>query len=360
MLKSNGMNKIQALFLFMTFSAVSVGVIAQPKTTYAEKLGYPKGKKIVIFHVDDAGMFLSANQGTIKSIENGVATSTSIMMPCAWAASFVNYALKNPTIDAGIHLTLTSEWKDYRWSPLAGSKQVPSLTDKEGAMWPSVAEVVKHGNPDEVELEMRAQIDRALKMGLKPTHLDSHMGTLFATPAFVERYIKVGVDYGIPVMFPGGNNTLLVDSEIQPVIDKLKAEGKWREGMNLPIPESLKQAQAIGEKIWKAGLPVLDDLYADTGGWKPKSDQEVSPEAWGKYKTQRFKEILTKMQPGVAMIIIHSNDLNESFKYISGSGGSRYADMLSMMDPDLKAFLQSEGIVLTTWREMMQRRKAIK
>ncbi|MGA0555221.1 polysaccharide deacetylase family protein [Larkinella sp. VNQ87] len=352
------MKRLKTLIL-----AVSAGIVAahaQPKIPYAEQLGYPKGKKVVIFHVDDAGMFLSANQGTIKSIENGVATSTSIMMPCAWAASFVNYVLKHPTIDAGIHLTLTSEWKDYRWTPLAGIKQVPSLTDREGALWPSVAEVVKNASPDEVETEMRAQIDRALNMGLKPTHLDSHMGTLFATPAFLERYIKVGVEYGIPVMFPGGNNTLLADSEIQPVIEKLKAEGKYREGMTLPIPEAIKQAPVIGEKIWKAGLPVLDDLYADTGGWKPKDDPNPSPEAWGKYKTQRFKEILTKMKSGVAMIIIHSNDQNESFKYISGSGGSRYADMLSMMDPELKKFIESEGIILTTWREMMERRKAIK
>ncbi|RAJ99758.1 hypothetical protein LX87_01454 [Larkinella arboricola] len=354
------MKKLKTLALFLSLSAGAFTGHTQPKTTYAEQLGYPKGKKIVIFHVDDAGMYLTANQGTIKSIEQGVATSTSIMMPCAWAASFVNYVLKNPTIDAGIHLTLTSEWKDYRWAPLAGIKQVPTLTDKEGALWPSVAEVVKNASPDELEQEMRAQIDRALNMGLKPTHLDSHMGTLFATPAFLERYIKVGVEYGIPVMFPGGNNTLLVDSEIQPVIDKLKAEGKWKEGMNLPIPEAIKQAPAIGEKIWKAGLPVLDDLYADTGGWKPKDNPNPSPEAWGKYKTQRFKEILTKMKPGVAMIIIHSNDQNETFKYISGSGGSRYADMLSMMDPELKAFIQSEGIVLTTWRELMARRKSIK
>lgn len=354
------MKTLKTLALGLTFSAAVFTGQPQPKTPYAEQLGYPKGKKIVIFHVDDAGMFLSANQGAIKSIEQGVATSTSIMMPCAWSASFVNYVLKHPTIDAGIHLTLTSEWKDYRWVPLAGSKQVPGLTDQEGALWPSVAEVVKNASPDEVEREMRAQIDRALKMGLKPTHLDSHMGTLFATPAFLERYIKVGVEYGIPVMFPGGNNTLLADSEIQPVIDKLKAEGKWKEGMNLPVPEAIKQAPAIGEKIWKAGLPVLDDLYADTGGWKPKDQPDPSPEAWGKHKTQRFKEILTKMKPGVAMIIIHSNELNESFKYISNSGGSRYADLLSMTDPDLKAFIQSEGIVLTTWRELMERRKAIK
>ncbi|WP_128545125.1 polysaccharide deacetylase family protein [Larkinella soli] len=347
--------RVLCLIAFVCF----VNGAAWGQQTYAEKLGWPKGAKVVIFHVDDAGMFYSANQGTIKSIEQGVATSTSIMMPCAWAASFVNYVLKNPTVDAGIHLTLTSEWRDYRWAPLAGIKQVPTLTDNEGALWRSVEEVVKHGSPDEIETEIRAQVDRAIKMGLKPTHLDSHMGTLFATPAFLERYIKVGIEYGIPVMFPGGNNKLLIECEVQPVIDKLKAEGKWRDGMELPVPEPLKQTKAIGEKIWNAGLPVLDDLHTMSGSWKPRN-ADNNFEAWGKYKTEKFKETLRKMQPGVAMLIVHSNDRNDTFQYVSGSGGSRLADMLSMMDPDLKAFLQSEGIILTTWRELMERRRQIK
>ena len=349
-----------SLLLFALWIGLMTSVVAQPAPTYAEKLGWPKGSKVIILHVDDAGMFYSANQGTLKAMEQGTASSCSIMMPCAWAASFTKYAINHPTLDVGIHLTLTSEWKDYRWEPLSGSKQVPGLTDPEGAMWPEVADVVQHASPDEVEREIRAQLDRALRMGLKPTHMDSHMGTLFASPGFLERYIKVGAEYRIPVMFPGGNNKLLIECQNYPIIKKLKAEGKWKEGMTLPTPAIVQQAKSVGETIWKAGLPVLDDLHTISGDWKPETGGEVTPEAWGKYKVQQFKDAFKRMEPGVTMFIVHCNDQNETFKYISSSGGTRYADMLSMMDPELKAYIKKEGIILTTWRELMERRSKVK
>ena len=100
--------------------------------TYAEKLGFPKGSKVIILHVDDAGMSVNSNQGAINSIEKGVATSTSIMMPCPWAASFAKYAAEKG-YDAGLHLTLTSEWGNYRWGPLAGMKKCPDWLIRSGA-----------------------------------------------------------------------------------------------------------------------------------------------------------------------------------------------------------------------------------
>ncbi|WP_394333682.1 polysaccharide deacetylase family protein [Cyclobacterium xiamenense] len=329
-------------------------VLGQQETTYAEKLGYPSGAKVVIFHVDDAGMSYESNEGTIQSIQSGVATSCSIMMPCPWAASFVKVALQE-SMDAGIHLTLTSEWKDYRWHPLSGKDAVPGLVDQEGAFWPSVAEVVRNASADEVERELRAQVDRALEMGLRPTHMDSHMGTLFYHPPFLERYIKVGVDYGIPVMFPGGNNKLLRLSMNDNLVKQLKKEGSYREGMELPGNPLLEQAPEVGAQIWSAGLPVLDDLHTVSGNWKP--DGAVEDTEWGKYKVAQFKEVLSQMDPGLAMIIVHSNGDRKVFDRISSSGGSRYADMLAMTDPELQRYIEAEGIILTTWQEVMDRRK---
>lgn len=331
-------------------------VIGQETATYAERLGFPSGKKVVIFHVDDAGMSYESNEGTIKSIEAGVATSCSIMMPCPWAASFVKRALQEP-MDAGLHLTLTSEWKDYRWHPLAGKAAVPGLVDKEGAFWPSVEEVIQNASPDEVEREIRAQIDRALTMGLKPTHLDSHMGTLFYHPPFLERYIKVGAEYGIPVMFPGGNNKMLGVSMNNNLIKQLKKEGNYKEGMTLPKNPLMEQSAEVGNKIWDSGLPVLDDLHTVSGNWKPEGDPD--DEAWGDYKVAQFKSVLSQMEPGLMMIIVHSNGDRKVFDRISSSGGSRYADMLAMTDPDLQQFIEEEGIILTTWQEVMQRRKQV-
>ena len=153
------------------FLIISSQVTAQ---TYAERLGWEADDKVIIMHVDDAGMSYDSNQGTIRALE-GLANSVSVMMPCPWAASFIRYAQENPEIDAGLHLTLTSEWKDYRWEPLTG--QVPGLIDREGAMWHRVEQVASHASADEVEAEIRAQVERALGMGYQPTHLDSHMGT---------------------------------------------------------------------------------------------------------------------------------------------------------------------------------------
>ncbi|WP_339905480.1 polysaccharide deacetylase family protein [uncultured Cyclobacterium sp.] len=335
----------------------SQAVLSQQEMTYAEKLGFPKGKKVVIFHVDDAGMSYESNEGAKKSIHGGVATSCSIMMPCPWAASFVKDAKIDP-MDAGLHLTLTSERKHYRWPPLAGKTAVPGLVDEEGAMWSSVAEVVANASPDEVEIEIRAQIDRALSLGLKPTHMDSHMGTLFYHPPFLERYIKVGIEYGIPVMFPGGNNKLLGISMNNNLIKQLKKQGKYKEGMKLPNNPIMERAPVVAKQLWDAGLPVLDDLHTISGNWSP--DHEVSDEELGGYKVEKCKELLRLMEPGLAMVIVHSNGDRNTFDRISGSGKSRYADMLAMTSPELQKFIEDEGIILTTWSEVMERRKKVK
>lgn len=80
--------------------------------------------------------------------------------------------------------------------------------------------MIKNASPDEVEREIRAQVERAKRLGWSPSHVDSHMGTLFAYPPFLERYVKVGIELGIPVMFPGGNNKMMIESMNLPLIKK--------------------------------------------------------------------------------------------------------------------------------------------
>lgn len=323
-------------FLFLL---VQTGwVTAQTETTYAEKLGYPKNAKIIILHIDDMGMSYDSNIGGIEAMTKGVANSCSVMMPCPWVPGFVHAMKQYPGMDAGLHLTLTSEWKDYRWGPLSGKPKVPGLTDREGAMWRGVADVVKHATADEVETEIRVQVERARTMGFEPTHLDSHMGTLFATPAFIERYIKVGIDYQIPVMFPGGHNTLIAQ--------ELKNTSA-----------NMQMARAAGKKLWDAGLPVLDDLYNDSYSWKPAPDIYASDRKLQAYKTAKYIDVLKSLKPGITMIIMHCTNTTEVFEHISDSGPTRRGDYLAMIDPRLKKFIEKEGIILTTWREMMERRK---
>ena len=324
------------LISILLFSFLFSGARCQ-ETTYAEKLGFPKGAKVLILHVDDVGMSWDSNQGAIEAMEKGVANSLSIMMPCPWVPGFVHYLKDHPEVDAGLHLTLTSEWKDYRWPPLAGRKAVPGLVDTEGALWRSVELVAKNASPDEVETEIREQIKRARDMGFEPTHLDSHMGTLFATPEFMERYIKVGIENKIPVMFPGGHSTMI--SKARDLTGDLK-----------------KQLGTTGKMIWDAGLPVLDDLHSMSYNFDYRKGEVVSDEELQRFATSEYIKTIRELQAGLSMVIMHCTEPSEIFAYISNSGRTRKADLLAMTDPAFKKFLQDEKIILTTWRELKERR----
>jgi predicted glycoside hydrolase/deacetylase ChbG (UPF0249 family) len=323
-------------FLFL----LSPALVGQSDTTYADRLGFPKGARVIILHVDDAGMSYDSDKGVEEAIEKGLATSTSVMMPCPWVPGFVHYLRQHPSTDAGLHLTLTSEWKDYRWGPVAGQARVPGLTDAEGCLWHDVPDVVGHATPDEVELELRAQVEKALKMGFQPTHLDSHMGTLFASPAFLERYIRVGLAYKIPVMLPGGHNTLILEQ-------------------TRLAPASVNAIRQAARMLWNAGFPVLDDLHNFSYGWNLPAGVEPTRANWAKYKTEQYMATLRHIRPGITMVIMHCTDATEIFHYISDSGPTREGDLDAMMNPDLRKFIEDQGFILTTWRELKQRRERL-
>lgn len=325
-------------FLLFTFSFLHA--FAQNDTTYAERLGYPRGKKVVILHIDDGGMSFDSNQGVMDALTRGVANSVSVMMPCPWVPALVRFIKEHPQVDAGLHLTLTSEWRDYRWVPLSGKPKVPGLVDTTGSMWTGVQDVVKHATPDEVETEIRAQVERALTMGFKPTHLDSHMGTLFASPAFLQRYIKVGMEYRIPVMFPAGHNTLIASQMRGTVAD-------------------LQMVRSVGHMLWNAGLPVLDDLHNESYEWKLPAGLKADAKTVQKEKTKYYINALQSLKPGITMVIMHCTNPTEVFSHISDSGITRQGDLLAMVDPVLRSYIQKEGIILTTWRELMQRRSRL-
>lgn len=314
------------LSAFITIVTVAFSATGEEVVSYAERLGWGPEDKVVIFHVDDVGMSRSSNLGTIASMEEGVATSCSIMMPCAWVSEYFHYLRDHPDTDTGLHLTLTSEWEEYRWGPLAGKTQVPGLVDNEGCMWRDVKGAVLNASPDEIEIEIRAQIDRARTMGFEITHLDSHMGTVFE-PKFIDRYIKVGLEEQIPIMFMGGH------------VQFLRASNE-----NLPVD----MLRAVAERLWEGGLPVLDDLHNDSYGWKREE------------KTEKFIEVVRTMKPGLLQVIIHASDPTDIFPTITDSGESRKGDLEGMIDPRLRAAIEEEGVILTTWRELKERRDAVK
>jgi len=190
---------------------------------------------------------------------------------------------------------------------------------------------------------MRAQLDRAERMGFHPTHLDSHMGTVFAKPEFLERYVRLGIDRQIPVMVPGGHDTN-IRSETPGGSDAL-----------------LQQMQRLGEQLWRGGLPVLDDLVNSSYGWKiPQRLDPRDDEALQRWRTDRYIDILSRLRPGVTMVIMHCTAPTEVFEHISDSGYIRRADMLAMLDPRFARFLREEGFIVTTWRDLAERRRGVR
>jgi chitin disaccharide deacetylase len=327
---------MRILLIALAFSlALSSGA---QDSTYAEKLGFPKGAKVLVIHVDDCGMSLDQNNGSIDAMTKGVASSTSIMMPCPWVPGIFHYIKDHPDFDAGLHLTLTSEWDNYRWGPVAGPSKVPGLMDPEGAMWQEVEQVVAHATADEIDTEIRAQMERCLKFGFRPTHIDSHMGTLFARPDYLERYLKLGMEYHVPVMFPGGHNTLITA--------QMKA-----------LHVDMESTRRIGKSLWDAGLPVIDDLLNESYANQLPAGFDPTPANLEKFATAFYMDAVKRMKPGITYVITHCIRRTEVFNAISGSGNIRQGDYLAMMNPAFRKFLQDNGVIVTTMRELMERRK---
>ncbi|MGA7768089.1 MAG: polysaccharide deacetylase family protein [Candidatus Sulfotelmatobacter sp.] len=185
--------------------SVAIMLLISPLTTafgqtktIAERMGYPPKSKLLILHADDLAVAHSEDTASFDALDKHAVTSASIMVPCPWLSEVAAYAKDHPDADLGLHFTLTSEWKSYRWGPIESKDRVPSLLDPSGYLWPDT----DHHDlkPEEVEREIRAQIERALAMGIHPTHLDSHMGVLFSRPELFAVYVKVAREYKLPFL----------------------------------------------------------------------------------------------------------------------------------------------------------------
>src|SRR5437867_3482370 len=152
----------------------------------------------LLIRSDDAGMSHSVNMALQRLMDTGLPVSVSVMFACPWYQETVEILKRHPAVAVGIHLTLNSEWKNYRWGPVAGREAVPTLVDADGYFFQSAEALYKnHADPREIETELRAQIERARRSGLKIDYVDFHMGTATRYPEFREVTERLAREYGL-------------------------------------------------------------------------------------------------------------------------------------------------------------------
>src|SRR5437660_8356717 len=130
---------------------------AQGKNT-AERLGYPRDSKLLIIHADDLAVAHSEDAASFDALDKRAATSASIMVPCPWLTEVAEYAKAHPDADLGLHLTLTSEWKTYRWSPVDSKNTVASLFDPVGTIWSQTPIAATKSKTDNAEMKIPAKV----------------------------------------------------------------------------------------------------------------------------------------------------------------------------------------------------------
>ena len=299
-----------SLLVCIAFLVSQGSALSQTKTV-AERLGYPADTKLVIVHADDLGMSHSINEATIKAFASGLVNSGSIMIPCSWVPEIAAYARANPNADLGLHLTLTSEWKTYRWGPVLPGATVSSLLDDGGYLRLTESEAASHASVADVEKEIRAQIERAAKLGIRPTHLDSHMGTLYQTPELFEMFVRVARENKLPIR----------------------------------VSKDMSGRMPFLSQVLKPEDIFIDNIIT--------IEPSVTAEGWGKFYVDELK----KLSPGVTELVIHlAYDDTEmkaiTFEHPNWGAAWRQRDYEFFTSDAFRKTLEENHIKLITYRDV--------
>jgi chitin disaccharide deacetylase len=280
------------------------------EATLLERLGFKPTDKVLIVNVDDVGGSHAANAAAIDTLENGLATSATIMVPCPWFPEIAAYAKAHPERDFGLHLTHTSEWRGYKWGPVASKTDVPGLVDPQGYLWPDIMNVYARATPEQAYIEARAQIKKALAAGIDVTHLDSHMGALQYNDQYFQVYRRLAKEFDLPLRM--GSQELLA-----------AAGGGHQRG------------QLDGDGI------VYPDYLIHGGREK------------GESMTEYWKRMLKALKPGVTEAYIHASLPGEEIQHVTNSWKDRATEHeLFTKDPEVRKILDSQGVKRIGYRAL--------
>lgn len=290
----------------------------------ATRLGLPAGARALIINADDFGMCHAANTAIIDLLQAGHIDSTTLMVPCAWAPEALAFAASRTDLDVGVHLVLTSEWADYRWRPLTGTRT--SLVDEGGWFPRDVLSVERNASGDDVAAEIEAQLQTALDAGVDVTHLDNHMGSVYGLLTgrdFLAQVLELAARNGLPFRLPRS------------------MEGT---GNDAALQAQLTRAAAAADAL---GVEIIDRLWSHPF--------EAAPDESYEQVRDGFIALLRAVPAGVTEIYLHPMVDDDELRATVDLGAEKRGHELRLLsDPEVLQAIADEGLVRIGWRDLRE------
>jgi predicted glycoside hydrolase/deacetylase ChbG (UPF0249 family) len=288
----------------------------------AERLGYPATARLLIINADDFGMCHAENMATMNLLTDKIISSATVMIPCPWVKEAAEFFKKNPQVAVGIHLTLTNEWEHYNWGPVTSLNEVRSLVTTENYLHRESKAVEMNARPEEVRLELKNQIERALQLGFVPSHLDNHMGSVYGLEAgrdFLNIVFDLCTEYQLPFRLPAN-----LPRDLQQMLP----------------PEAAQYFQKNTQTALERGICIIDFLE--------------STEMQSDYETFRDGVIaqLKALKPGLTELYIHPALPTDELKAITNAWRHRDFEERVFRDPLVRKAIQQEKIKIISWLDL--------
>lgn len=317
------MNRKASAFALLLLVACVPHVLAQ--SNWAERLGYPAGKRVVILHGNDMGMAYEFSRPVEQALEAGRLTSASVMTVGPWFPEVSNWARSHSDVDLGVTLTFVIPSDAMVCGPVLSRDAVPSLTGVDGHLPRTTLQFGVRADAEHVRQEAVAQIERARTAGIRPTHLHPHLGTLLSRPDLLRVYLDLAVEYWVPAV--------MVEMSPQ-VMGRLRERGFELDDETI-------------EAISRYPLPKVDDI------------RDVPAADSYEQRREEFFRVIQELEPGITQIFLHPADDSPGLRRLCDKWQLRVWDEQLLTDPEVEEFLREQEIVLTNWREIMRRFEAI-
>lgn len=299
----------------------------------ARSLGYGDQDRLVILNADDFGLCHSSNETISRLLENGGVSSATLMLPCGWAREAALWSARHPELDVGIHWTMTSEWDAYKWGPVCRTAASDSLVTNEGYFPKDCKTFERQADSEQVKTELIAQVEMALSFGMRPTHADSHMGSLYGLETgrdFLTPVFEVCAAYGLPFRLP--RHLLMETGQLAP-------------------PELAEIAKKRAEEAESYGVVVLDYLLGLPFAQQPN-------ETYESYRAQ-FIQMLVSLRPGISEIVMHPVEPSPELHSFHTQAEKRGWELKLLEDPEVLKTMEEQQLIRIGWRELQQLQLAL-